>query len=191
MIFLKKIAVRENLRDINQMCALKQTAFPASAEVKAYKCVLRAHRLQSAYSSRHGHSCCLSTEAEQCFHFLLIKYSQTSRNFLKWKTSICRFQVVTIDTDTPGKTRRAWNNKDLIYMTEEKTETVANQAAGNSPSVEVCASLPGFLSTWSTLKGLRHLEQSLGASKVIQTSDLVFFYRLWVTLKVQSMFNIF
>lgn len=67
-------------------------------------------------SLRHGHSCCLSTEAEQCFHFLLIKYSQTSRNFLKWKTSICGLQVVTIDTDTPGKTRRAWNTKDLIYM---------------------------------------------------------------------------
>lgn len=68
------------------------------------------------------------------------------------KISICRFQAVTIDTDTPGKTRHAWITKDLIYiyMTGE-TETVANQTAGSSPTVEGCASFLGFLSTWNPL----------------------------------------
>lgn len=79
-------------------------------------------------------------------------------------------------TDTHGETRRAWNTKDLIYMAEGKTETAAKQTAKNSSSVEVCASFSGFLSTWNTLKGLRHLERGGDrVSKVSQTPDLLFY----------------
>lgn len=54
-----------------------------------------------------------------------------------------------------------------------KTETATKQTAEKSSSVEVCASGSGFLSTWNTVRGLRHLECGDNrVSKVSQTSDL-------------------
>lgn len=110
---------------------------------------------------------------------LLFSINQVLLNKQKFakmkKPGICRLQVVTIDTDTPGKTRRAWTTKDFIYMTEGKTQTVANQtAATRTTCVELCASLAGFLSIRNTLKGLRHSEQGQGGIQVSQTSDRVF-----------------
>lgn len=131
-------------------------------------------------------------------------------NVLKRKSKLfIDFSFLSYDTDTTGKTRRAWNIKRFHLHDREKNlkTIVTNQTAGNNR----CEITTGFLVTGVSPAPEVTLQSSTATTEVdsptqwgkhceISTEKSIYYFRvtfffflqvLWFIFKVQSMFHIF
>lgn len=126
---LKKIPVRENLKSCIQFVLLSKQHSQNQQKLMLKSMALGTIDTRALTPLNMGVSCCLCRlRLGNAFNSINQVFSNKQKfPKMKKKLNICRFQAVTVDTDTPGKTRRAWNTKDLIYIyMTRKNSTVAN-----------------------------------------------------------------